>query len=453
MHVGFLLDVFREHAPAEAILARGEVVTYEGLLRSIEAWNERLASEDVGAGTVASLEADFSANAIGLLLALVDRGAIVVPITPAFEVKKPEFLAVAQVERRITVGSDDAVTLARTGTAANHAHYEALRAAGHPGLVLFTSGSSGSPKAAVHDFAKLLVKFRTRRHRLRSLMFLGFDHIGGVDTLLHSLSNGSTVITTDARSPEHVCALVAKHRIEVLPVAPSFLGMLIASEAYKKHDLSSLKYVTYGAEVMPQSTLSRCAEIFPNVTLLQKYGATEVGTLRSHSKANDSLWVKIGGEGYQTRVVNGILHIKAESSMLGYLNAPSPFSADGWFVTGDAVEVEGDFFRILGRQSDIINVGGEKVYPAEVEEVIQQLDNVTDVAVYGEKHAFMGQIVCARVVLRAPEERAALEARIRKHCRAVLPQYKVPVKFVTTLEAQHTERHKKNRRSGPEGGS
>ena len=79
-------------------------------------------------------------------------------------------------------------------------------------------------------------------------------------------------------------------------------------------------------------------------------------------KNSNSLWVKVGGEDYKTRVVNGLLEIKAKASMLGYLNAKSPFTKDGWFKTGDKVKVNGEYIKILGRESEIINVGGEKVY-------------------------------------------------------------------------------------------
>jgi acyl-CoA synthetase (AMP-forming)/AMP-acid ligase II len=317
-----------------------------------------------------------------------------------------------------------------------------LRRSGRAGLVLFTSGSTGLPKAGVHDVERLLRKYRTRRHRLRTLLFLLFDHIGGLDTLLQALAGGSPSIVPIERTPEGVCATIERHRVEVLPAAPSFLTLLLLSEAHRRHDLSSLRYITYGAEVMPQATLDRLAREFPDVTLLQKYGITEVGTLRSHSKANDSLWVKVGGEGFETRVVDGILQVRAESSILGYLNAPSPFTEDGWFVTGDAVEVDGEYLRILGRASDLINVGGRKVYPAEVEGVILEDEEVVEAAVYGDSHPFLGQVVVARVTPRAPADERDLERRIRAHCRARLEPYKVPVRVELAGRALHTERQK-----------
>ncbi len=105
--------------------------------------------------------------------------------------------------------------------------------------------------------------------------------------------------------------------------------------------------------------------------------------------------MRVGGEGYETKIVDGRLWIRAKSAMLGYLNAPSPFDADGFFDTGDLVEVDGEWLRILGRKSEIINVGGNKVFPMEVENALLELDNVEDVAVRGEPNPLTGQVVVA----------------------------------------------------------
>ena len=132
-------------------------------------------------------------------------------------------------------------------------------------------------------------------------------------------------------------------------------------------------------------------------------GLSEVGILRSKSKSSDSLWVKVGGEEFQTRVRNGMLEIKARSAMLGYLNAPSPYTEDGWFMTQDEVEVDGDYIKILGRTSEIINVGGQKVFPAEVESIIQLMEGVEEVAVSSEFNPITGQMVKASLKLSTSE--------------------------------------------------
>jgi acyl-coenzyme A synthetase/AMP-(fatty) acid ligase len=378
--IDFLLDTFREHADEEAIVWRDQSSSFSDLRTA--SWTPApccSSSTESVPGSVVALEADFSPQGIAYLLALFHVGAIVVPLAPASAARHEEFRRIAQVTHRVRMDSADRAFVSATGATAAHPLYDALRTKGHPGLILFTSGSSGEPKAALHDGVRLLAKYRTPRHRLRTLLFLLFDHIGGFDTLLQALSNACAVIVPTERTPDGVAQAIARHRVEVLPASPSFLGLLLLSEAHRRHDLSSLRYITYGAEVMRPGTLARLHEAFPGVTLLQKYGLTELGTMRSRSNANDSLWVRIGGEGFQTRVRDGLLEIRAESSMLGYLNAPSPFTDDGWFMTGDAVEQQGESFRILGRASDLINVGGRKVYPAEVEAVIAEVENVQDV--------------------------------------------------------------------------
>jgi acyl-CoA synthetase (AMP-forming)/AMP-acid ligase II len=261
------------------------------------------------------------------------------------------------------------------------------------------------------------------------------------------LSNAGCVVTVAERSPDHVAAAIAKHRVQILPTSPTFINLLLVSEAYQRHDISSLELVTYGTEVMPESTLARFHGIFPTIRLQQTYGLSELGILRSKSKSSDSLWVKVGGEGYQTRIVDDMLEIKAESAMLGYLNAPSPFTADGWFVTGDVVEVEGDYLRILGRRSEIINVGGEKVYPAEVESVIQQLDGVEDVSVTGEPNPLVGQMVVATIKLTTGESAADFRKRMRLFCRDKLAAFKVPQKVTLVADTIHNDRFKKIRRN------
>jgi acyl-CoA synthetase (AMP-forming)/AMP-acid ligase II len=132
--------------------------------------------------------------------------------------------------------------------------------------------------------------------------------------------------------------------------------------------------------------------------------------------------------------------------MLGYLNAPSPFDAEGWMNTGDMVEVEGEYIRILGRKSEIINVGGQKVYPAEVESTLLQMDNVRDAVVFGEQNPIMGNIVTARVNLFELETPGAFRKRMRAFCRDRLASFKIPVRVVISEQDQFSARYKRMRR-------
>jgi acyl-CoA synthetase (AMP-forming)/AMP-acid ligase II len=156
--------------------------------------------------------------------------------------------------------------------------------------------------------------------------------------------------------------------------------------------------------------------------------------------------VQVGGEDYETRVVDGTLRIRARCSMMGYLNAPSPFDAEGWFDTGDSVIQEGEYYRILGRVTEIINVGGQKVYPAEVERVLAEIAGFTDVAVAGEPHLLMGHVVVATVQMEQPLPAAEVKRQIQEHCRGRLQPFMVPAKVKVVTESLVNSRFKKVRR-------
>ena len=445
MHIDFLKDRFAKAADAEALIWKNQSFSYAFLLDRLEAWNAALDAAGVQEGAVVAVEADFSPGAIALMLALIEKSCVFVPLSSSIEEKKPEFRDVAEAEVVITIDAEDNSDISLTGTSSTHHIISNLKESGHPGLVLFSSGSTGKSKAAVHDFVPMLEKYKVPRHSLRTITFLLFDHIGGVNTLLYNLSNAGCVVTVADRKPETVCQAIQEFQVELLPTSPTFLNLVLVSEAYTKYDLSSLKTVTYGTEVMPESTLNRFHELFPDVRMLQTYGLSEVGILRSKSRSSNSLWVKVGGEGFETRIVDGLLEIKAKSAMLGYLNAPSPFTEDGWFMTGDAVEVDGEYIRILGRKSEIINVGGEKVYPAEVENVLQTMEGVEEVVVNSEPHPLTGNIVVAKFKLKTNEDLTAFRKRMRVFCTGKLSRFMIPQKVLITDVELHGERFKKMR--------
>jgi acyl-CoA synthetase (AMP-forming)/AMP-acid ligase II len=297
----------------------------------------------------------------------------------------------------------------------------------------------------VHDFLGLADRFKTERPPLRTLALLLFDHIGGLDVLLQALSRGACLIVPENRDPATVLETVAKHHVELLPASPTFLNLILLSKAFRAHPVPSLKLVAYGTEPMLETTLGQLHRIWPHVKFVQTYGLSELGVARTKAKSSDSVWMKIGGPGFETKIVDGVLHVKATSAMLGYLNAAAPLTADGWYNTGDRVETDGEWMRILGRESEIINIGGNKVSPAEIEEVIRQMVNVAEVRVYGEKNAITGQIVCAEVALIAAEPKEAFLRRLKTFCAERLSAHKVPIRVSLVESLKHGERLKKSR--------
>jgi len=438
------LEDFELYGENLAVIWKDNSYSYSYILIRIDYWRSKL--EFIQSGTIVGIEGDFSPEAIAILFVLIEKNVILVPLDINHTNKNEKKYDIAELQLIIRIKNEDDIEfIKREAVPEKHDFYKLLIERNVPGLVLFTSGTSGEPKAALHDFSKLLSKFKVKRRALRTINFLLFDHWGGLNTLFHILSNGGTVVIVENRTPDYVCTLIEKYEVEILPTSPTFLNLLLMSRAYERKNLNSLKIISYGTEPMPESLLKHLNQLFPNVTLLQTYGLIELGVMRSKSEDNGSLWVKIGGDGYQTRVVDDMLQIKSDSAMIGYLNAKSPFTDDGWFMTGDSVEQKDEYFKILGRKSELINVGGEKVFPQEIENVIQELENVAEVTVFSEKNPIMGNIVCARVRLIEEEDKKLFITRLKIYCKQKLQSYKIPVKIIIDETEQYNARFKKIR--------
>jgi len=444
-NIEYLIQRLKEHSDNEAIICNDNIISYADMLRLTEQWKEILKKENIKSGAVVAVTGDYSPDAISLVIALILNKNIIVPLTPLAEPNFPQYFRISQTQYIISLSAGKYKVIKKEANPMDAPLLKHLIEQQHPGLILFTSGSTGEPKGVTHDFEKLLSKFLTANKRFRTLCFLMFDHIAGIDTYFYSLYSGGTAIFPTTRHPGDICRLIEKHKAEVLPTSPTFLNLLLLSEEYKKYDLSSLKIITFGSERMPKPLLKRLQEIFKDVKLVQKYGVTELGSPASKSKKEDSAWIKIDSGQFRTKIINNILYVKADTAMLGYLNAPNPFTEDGWYNTGDSVEVNGEYIRILGRESEMINVGGEKVYPTEIEEVILMMPGVEDVAVKGIESPITGQIVQARVKLNTDETLSDFRKRMRLFCKDKLANYKIPQKVVFENQAFHGGRFKKMR--------
>jgi long-chain acyl-CoA synthetase len=437
----------RKNASLPALFSGGKIVTYRELFSLIDEWSSRLADLSVRPGDVCSVVGDYSPGTCALLFALLHCGAIIVPLTSAVRNEMDEFLAIAAVGHIFRFEADDTWRHEPRSAGATNPLVATFRQHGKPGLVVFSSGSTGKPKGILHDCERLFRKFLAERQGLRTVLFLMFDHFGGFNTLLSAFAYGGAGVCVPSRSPDAVCGAIEWAAAELLPSTPTFLNLLLVAGAHRRHDLSSVKLITYGTEVMPSEVLAKLRTCFPNAQLRQTYGLSELGVLRSKSENDGSLWVKIGGDGFEVKVVDGLLYVRAESNMVGYLNAAQPFDDDGWMCTGDDVEVRGEFYLIKGRRSDMINVGGQKVFPAEVEAVLLSDENVAEAVVHGVKHPLMGQVPHARLSLVRPEENRALVERLRRLCVDRLARYKIPQRFIVVdSEQQVSDRFKKVRR-------
>ena len=373
-------------------------------------------------GDVVALIGDFDPPSILTLLQIIDQGVIVVPLTKETKKEHQYFFESALVDIVIEDGNVE-----RREHKEKHQFIDALRAKRHAGLVLFSTGTTGQPKAVLHDLTLFLKRFKTPRPTLRTINFLLFDHIGGLNTLFHTLFNKGVVIAPKSRTVESILKTCTEHDVEVLPTTPTFLRMMLMSGAVPSKVPVSLRIITYGTERMDQHTLDELCRLLPKVDFRQTFGMSELGIVRVKSEARDSLYMKIGGEGVETRVIDGVLQIRSHSRMMGYLNAESPFDNEGWYDTKDVVEERDGYYKVTGRIGDVINVAGLKFMASDVERVALKYPNVSLVKVYAKNNPITGQH--AEIIVQVNECDDFNCNQFKAHMNEELPSYMVPKRY------------------------
>jgi acyl-CoA synthetase (AMP-forming)/AMP-acid ligase II len=309
--------------------------------------------------------------------------------------------------------------------------FDQLCARNHPGLILATGGTTGVPKLVLHDLTALLatVPVRTVRSR-RTLPLMRFDHIGGLDMAWRALAGKQVLVAPPAEfTPEAVARTIARHRVEVMPATPSFLNLLLMAEIHRTHDLGSLRVVPYGAEPMPAGLLERLRAALPQVEFTQRFGTSETGALPVRN-LGAGLVLREGQAGFAWKIVDDELWVQSPARALGYLSGQAKgFDTPGWFQTGDLAEQLPDgTVRVLGRREELINVGGEKVLPGEVESVLLTHPLVADCRVGSEPNAVLGQVVAADIVWRGPERDAvAVKRMLHAFISGLIARQKLPV--------------------------
>ncbi|MDN8600274.1 long-chain fatty acid--CoA ligase [Citrobacter sp. S2-9] len=446
------IELMRTRGDERCIILDDEMFSYQDVADSAQQWVSVFSDYGIRAGTVVAIEGIYSLDMVTAILALFSLDTIIVPISSNSRGDRSEFYEIAHVEWTLFIDADIAAytetwklerrQVGNTNFVASHPLYEKIRNSNHPGLVLFSSGTTGRPKASLLDVDKMTTRYAGSKKAKVILAFLNLDHIGGINTLLHTLLSGGVLVTVAERNPRVVFEAIQNHRVQVLPTTPTFLNMILLSDVCENFDASSLELITYGTEPMPQQTLDSITVSLPNVRLKQTYGLTELGIVPTQSRGNGSLWMKLGGSGFDYKIRENILWIKSNIAMLGYLNADSPIDSDGYFNTQDMVLVDGDYVQILGRKSEIINVGGEKVYPSEVENVLLAMPNVAAVRVNGYPSRIIGNVIQATFQLIDNEDIGLFKERVKVFCKSRLEPYKIPVVIEITQSELHSERFK-----------
>ena len=378
--------------------------------------------EAIQRGDVVALIGDFDGPTIATMLELLDRGVILMPLAVGTTADHEYFFETGRAEWIIREGRVE-----KRDAAESHPLIDEVRERNHPGIIFFSSGTTGRPKAILHDFNNFLARYAVQRPPLRALNFLLFDHAGGINTMLHTLFNRGVVIVPSERTPEIIAAEMVEHKVELLPTTPTFLRMMLLAGVFDTMQFPDLRVITYGTERMDQATLDRLCAKLPNVDFRQTYGLSELGVFQVKSRARDSLWMQIGGKGIETKIVDNVLHIRSENRMLGYLNAPSPF-VDGWYDTGDIVETDDGWLKVVGRAKEVLNVGGLKILPGEVERVALLYPDVLRAKAVGVANPITGQHIEVTV---EPKEGATIDRRaVMNHFRSHLQKQLSPHRVI-----------------------
>lgn len=334
-------------------------------------------------------------------------------------------------------------------------------------LLMFTSGTTGLPKGASLSHEGVLTALKTIEYSgaliakgmaeafgmdygtlagMRpppvNLLIFPLFHVSGCHAVfLTSLLQGGKVVLMTRWNAEEAVALMAREKVTAFPAVPTMHRDLLRLESLAEHDLSSLTSLSVGGQATPPALLADIHRAFPSAVMGTGYGMTESnGTVtlmigsefidnpRSAGRPVSTVDVEVRDDQGRTLPANatGEIHIRGSTLMTAYANSEhDPFDADGWFATGDLGYLDGDgLVYIVDRKTDMVISGGENIYCAEVERVLDQHPSVRESAAFGLPDERLGEKLVATVVTHADGD--LTEAALIDHCVSRLAKHKAP---------------------------
>jgi acyl-CoA synthetase (AMP-forming)/AMP-acid ligase II len=316
--------------------------------------------------------------------------------------------------------------------------------------VLLTSGTAGAPKLVAHSLASLTAPIGAGKRLDGAVVWGTFYDIrryGGLQIFLRTVVGGASLILSSAGEPvaEHLERL-HRHAVTHLSGTPSHWRRALMSPALRK---IAPRYVRLSGEIADQAVLDSLRATFPEAGVAHAYASTEAGVAFEVGDGRagfPATFLQDNRDGVELKVVDDSLRIRSPRTASRYLGAQAPalLDRDGFVDTGDMVELHGDRYGFTGRRGGIINVGGQKVHPEEIEAVINRHPEVRMSLVRPKQSPVTGAIVIADVVLRSERESGSGDLQIKNDilelCRRALPRHKVPaaIAIVPTLDVAAT---------------
>ncbi len=306
-------------------------------------------------------------------------------------------------------------------------------------VLILTTGTTGEQKGARHEWSRLIagVRHPERAAGTRWLLAYNLNQFAGIQVLLHVLAGRGTLVVPASRRADDVIAAIEDHAVTHVSATPTFWRLLVGRLDAETAARLAIAQITLGGEAAPESLIARLRELFPDARLSHVYAGTEFGSVVSVRDGQSGIPLSVldrpDDAEVRFRIVDGELQVLSRVGMLGYHEAGD--SEPAWRATGDLVEIREDRIHFVGRTSEIINVGGAKVHPLPVEELICSVPGVAMAAVYGRSNAVTGQIVAADIVPAEGVDPEELERRVREACES-LPAAGRPrrIRFVEELQ-------------------
>jgi acyl-coenzyme A synthetase/AMP-(fatty) acid ligase len=311
--------------------------------------------------------------------------------------------------------------------------------------VLLTSGTTGVPKMVAHSLGALTapIKARTGDEPVVWATFYDIRRYGGLQIFLRAVLGGASLVLSSAGEPiaEHLDRL-GRHGVTHLSGTPSHWRRALMSPAIRE---ISPRYVRLSGEIADQAVLDNLRHAFPNAGIGHAYASTEAGVAFEVTDGVAGFPASYVGEArdsVELKVADGSLHIRSPRAASRYVGGTAPLvDPDGFVDTADMLELRGDRYGFAGRRGGIINIGGLKVHPEEIEAVINRHPRVRMSLVRPKRSPVTGSIVIADVVLKnganiTSGEAGEVKGDIFKLCREALPRHKVPaaISFVAVLD-------------------
>jgi len=305
---------------------------------------------------------------------------------------------------------------------------------------LATSGTTGTPILIDHSLESLSRTVKQPSQKSQDFIWgLLYDpcRFAGLQVILQSLIGGNMLVFSSDNNFNSQVETLLQHQVNALSASPSLWRKMLIDGRIRQ---MSLRQITLGGEIADDSILNKLKSSFPDSRIIHIYASTEagVGFAVTDAKAGfPANWLNKPKKDIHMKIgSNGNLLIK-QSQQVGGKEVLQRIDEQGFLDTQDKVTQERDRILFLGRESGCINVGGNKVHPEEVENVIRELNEVADVRVYSKKNPIIGELVSADIMLsEEQEDKKTVKKTITEHCKTKLELYKIPALISFTSDLQ-----------------